>query len=319
MPRYKIKKNTREQRYSEAYDPKKHGISRSIIEAFLSCQQAADYRYRENLTPREEKFYFQEGTFLHSVDEKYYDQLIKKKPKSEDEAYQLCRSLLIKMEKAAIKQGALVTEKTNKLLLTAHQIMPSHKKYWFKKDKVVNWLGTEKDFRFPVLGGAYDFIGTYDRVYKAKSGRVGFYDGKYKQSWDANYLDGLELDLQAKTYALAIWKETGKVPSPAYFDLVRKPGWRIKKDETFTQFGERMAERVQEDQDKFFQRWKVIYQLQDMKNILQELEYYCEMFIDWFYRQKSMKNTTNCFGKYGTCSYIPICTHNDRTSFKTLT
>ena len=177
-------------------------------------------------------------------------------------------------------------------------------------------MATEGEFCLPLINPAsgtpsrtWQLAGKRDRVVRMSDGRVAIVE--YKTTSEALDIDSdlwgrLQMDRQISIYWLAALQEGIEVDTVIY-DVCRKPTIRLRKNETPTEYGERLRADMADRPDFYFRRQEVPRLQADLDECQGELWAWgkilrsCELDGHW------PRNTAAC-QRFGRCEYWDLCT-----------
>lgn len=73
-----------------------------------------------------------------------------------------------------------------------------------------------------------------------------------------------EQDPQVLMYVLGVWKSTGKFPYGVRYNIIRRPGQKIKKNEPLRDFISRVEEDIENRPDHYFKRHTIVIRKKDL-------------------------------------------------------
>lgn len=299
------------------YDYQRDGITQSLLQQFMKCRQAAEWSLQGwNSTYISPSFTY--GTIVHGILEKIYEGIMKKEVKSKP------TSLVIsKYSKGLEKQwhaenprvGKAMIENLQLSLALAEQLLPHYFDYWWKEDFYkIKWRSLEHQFKIP---------------YVTKDGRKTFIRGKRDGDSGEKYLklfetktksqinvDDLILTLwfefQVRMYLWAMKKEYKQIPVGVNYNIIRKTQIYKYKDESIIAYAKRAAQDVKKRPDWYFIRLEISITPKEIQDFEKELEFLIVDFMNWRDgKTGTYKNTAQCIDKYGTCSFLQLCSNQN--------
>ena len=306
------------------YDIIKHGVTQSALMNYLNCRQYAKLSL-EGVRPKRPASYFRYGEICHSVLEHVYTLVmgggITMYPDIEEiEVHVACAVKKYEDKNKLFKnpEDEQIAELQSVMLeVTIYEYF----KYWFKEDfKKVKWLEQEREFEFPVnintLNVPILLRGKRDASYMDGK-NICLFETKTKSQIDDNtFYELLALDFQVDLYALSLEYDYKKMPSGCRYNILRRPGQKLGKNESLKAFKDRLTIDVQDRPDHYFVRYKIDLGKKHMEDFKKELRLILTEYFQWVMKEiPTYKNTRSCISRYGTCQYLPICAYGNMTGF----
>ena len=300
------------------YDYKKDGITQGLFLTWMNCRQKARWFLDGWSSKYGNKEALTYGTIIHGILESVYDQIrlnkIKDIPSAQD-IKNLTKIVEKKWLKENPKANKYALEDLDMSLLIAESTLPAYFRFYWKKDiKELKWRKLEQEFSIPYVtkDGRKTFIrGKKDGVYGEKSIRLFETKTKSMISVD-NLIDTLWFEMQINLYLWAIEKTYKQIPSGVTYNIIRKTSLRMSSGESKVQYAKRVADDINKRPSFYFIRLNVSITKQDMDKFKEELEYLVTEFMDWCDgKTGTYKNTSQCMGKYGNCSFLGLCSKKD--------
>lgn len=202
--------------------------------------------------------------------------------------------------------------------MLAEAIMPIYFQFWHKDLKTIDWIALEHKFKTPI--GITHLIGRMDGNFipvKALKRRW-LFETKTKsrlgESGESNIVDILPHELQINLYLGAMVAMYGEIPGGVIMNIVRRPNFKGKKNETITQLNKRIIEDVKMRPEHYFIRMRMSVERSDLRRMQAEHEGLVNEFVKWSHGESAhYRNSDHCENKYGTCEYLRICSRNDYT------
>lgn len=292
-------------------------LSYSRIATYQECQRKYKLAFIDDIQPKKQPGYFTLGNAMHKFLETYYSKIanpekvikpifdeIREKAGdnlSQDAAYDLDVD-------QAIVEG----------IAKAYPL-----RYPNDFELYPNFL-TEKDAAIKVIRvgakGAqeFEYYGKLDILAQDKEGNWWVMDHKTATTIDPNYLTAAKLSWQTIGYMFLAKKILGGVwPKGVVYNVIKKPGIRLKKTETASQFVQRVfKEYTGPNGVNYFARQEIIYD----KGVLEEWQKESSFIGAEIVRKQGnekaqfVKNTGSCLAKFGTCKFIDICSNGGKVS-----
>lgn len=192
----------------------------------------------------------------------------------------------------------------------------------FSKDRD-KWEVTfsEQSFGMQLPNIPVEFVGTVDLGFLRNEEMI-LMDHKLHSSIGRHTVDHLPFDLQIMNYPTLVMKATGLKVAKVIYNVIKKPhpSTRVRKDETFQDFIERLKATYMLERDQYFHREVV----QAKKTRLQSaFNDFCLIAEDIFrkYDGKTSaqvldpnnwpRNSKACFDFFKPCPYLNLCKFGD--------
>jgi hypothetical protein len=302
------------------YDPREHGVSQSMLEAWLVCREKSRLSTLLGWSSSGASKPLTFGDLSHGILERVYNGVRSKKVRNLKDAVAMVPHAAVQARDAFFAAQPRVLTSTKDLVEECLAIllkqMPLYFDKWIKEDLAVEWILVEDKFAVPIKTkwGNIPMVGKFDGVIKRK-GKVGVFETKNKSQWSAELLDLLPLDLQL-SYYIAACHHKKLDPSFALYNLIRRPGERRKVDEPLKVFAERIEQNIIKEPSHYFERYDEQLTPKDIKTYCARAEALVQGFAQWYFEaphddRDLMWNSFSCENKYGVCSLLPICAKGD--------
>ena len=220
----------------------------------MNCRRAAYYWVIRCITLKRPRFSLENGTIWHNALDVLY-------------SFNSVPAAIKAIEKgfADLK----ITIPTN----TAYQInefeamlkgmIKGYAAQYLKSDlKTWNFLKTEKEFRIKnFLGTGLDFVGRFDAiVYIPKGPLKGIWILESKTTSDLTYYEtsSIRMSTQFLGYCYAAKEVTGKKPRGVIWNAIKKPGIRLKKNQTPEAYCKELEEDIPARPEFYFFREHIL-------------------------------------------------------------
>jgi hypothetical protein len=201
---------------------------------------------------------------------------------------------------------------------------------WWSVDKERHWVKIEDKFSVPfkMADGETVFLtGTYDGAYKSKkSDELWLFETKNKRTWDGEKLSCiLPFDIQVAIYLTALKRCEKLSPVGCDYNILKRPGEKIKKNESLFVFAERVAASMQQDPSKYFERINMRFSRSELLMMEERTVALVTEFYQWWksigckLAKDPLMNTGACDLPQRTCEMMPICMSNDTQLFEQIT
>lgn len=244
-------------RFASNWDFWEHGVSPSAMQMFVTCREQFRLRYVEGWKSRRSHLGTEFGECFHFILEKAYAM---KKPPS----MAIIDRWLDDYEKAWFKRNTMATTYQVDMLRTTLVLARATAPGYFRRyvgdwgtgkypipTKIVpkKWLGLETWFEIPYEfedGRRTKIRGRRDGVFETASKKLMVFDTKcLSMINESDLLEALPVNLQQMAYVWATWRETGRYPSGAVLNVVRRSGMKMSETESLSDFEQRVREEVE--------------------------------------------------------------------------
>jgi PD-(D/E)XK nuclease superfamily len=302
------------------YDPRKHGVSQSILEAWLVCREKSRLVTLQGWTNMGSSKPLTFGDLSHGILERIYKGIRAKKIKTPKAAIALVPTYAEEARQSFFRSmprvGTATKDLVEECLATLLMQMPLYCDKWLAEDLQLEWILVEDKFSIPVKTdhGIVPMIGKFDGVVR-KGKKVGVFETKNKSQWSAELLDLLPLDLQLSYYTAACHHKKMD-PQFVLYNLIRRPGERRGVAESLKMFTERIASNIHKKPEHYFERYEEQLTAKDVAQYVARANALVRAFTDWFVTNPHTErdllwNSFSCENKYGVCNLLPICSKGD--------
>lgn len=254
-------------------DIERDGVTYSFLNEFMLCREQARLTYVEGYTRDGIVEALDYGTLFH----KGMETVAQKKAKVAD--------ALLAMKKEGEKiirdrglkpvEAATIRDLSTK----ARIVFPWYHEYWRQKkghEFRSEFVAREEDFSleheipwFDLSNGGSTprkirLRGRFDAIFRLND-RLWLMENKTKSMIDEEGLTAsLSQDLQTQLYCYAIYLKFGELPAGVLYNVIRRPGLRLKQGEKPSQLYDRIEEDVKQYPSKYFMRWEVKFGKDDI-------------------------------------------------------
>jgi hypothetical protein len=302
------------------YDVDKDGVNASLLGRWLSCRELARL-YLLGWTPRSISAGRIFGVIVHQVQDAIYSDLQNGELDSLPSNKRVIREVR-KAEAAWKKQNPRADAKTLQTLemnvILAEAIMPVYFKFWHQDIMKMDWMSLEHKFRTPIAGT--HLIGRMDGNFRTVKGKklLWLFETKSKSRigdrGESNLSNILPHELQVNLYLGARVLRYKETPGGVVMNIIRRPGFKLKKNEGPQGFAARVAKDVQRRPEYYFIRMRMTVDKKDLERMRLEHDALVKDYTQWA-RGKGYhyRNSGQCENKYGTCDYLLVCANQDYT------
>jgi hypothetical protein len=170
-------------------------------------------------------------------------------------------------------------------------------------------VALEQDFRVHVPGTLADLGGRIDGLVSPTPGMVDLLEHKTAATVDRNYLEKLWSDLQILAYCWA-QRRAGVHVSGIAYNVLRKPSIRLRRDETWEDYGVRCAEWCKATPDAYT-RMHLIFTDTQIQAVEDDLR---TAIRDWEQARRSNRwprNRDACWKWGRACPFYRLCESGD--------
>lgn len=307
----------------DRYDVDKDGVNASLLGRWLACREYARL-YLLGWTPKRISAGRIFGTICHGVLDAIYSQIQNGELDRLPTADEIKREIA-KIEKTWRKQNPRADAATLQTLemnvILAEAVMPVYFKFWNQDISKMDWMSLEHKFKSPVAGT--HLIGRMDGVFrslKKKSKALWLFETKTKsrlgEKGESSLVDILPHELQVNLYMGAITALFKETPDGLVYNIIRRPGFKLKKNEGPKAYALRVAKDVANRPEYYFIRLRMTVEKSDLRRMMREHDELVADFTDWARGNgRHYRNSGNCENKYGSCEMLSICGRNDYHGF----
>ncbi len=323
----KIKRKKRSGKPSRFYDPVKHGVSQTSLYKFMACRKLCDIELRQGWEVKGVKAGMTYGTIVHGCLEYAYRDIMSKKLTTLPTLKQIRKyvnRIAMEWRKENPRCGKYGFEVLETSCLFAESVLPVYFDYWKKDLQLIRWEELEGYFREPyrIQNGQYagikiPIIGKKDGQYRSRAKDLWLFETKSKSRVDEEtLLRTLVFELQVNVYLWALKTTSGEIPAGVLYNIVRRPGLKLKQKESLKQFATRCVKDVLARPDFYFYRYEISFTEEDILKWELEFDGLMSDFYGWYIGNlRTYKNTGHCENKYGKCEAIAICSDGDYSRF----
>ena len=306
------------------YNLNTNGVTQSQLLNFLKCRQYSKLNLA-GWVPIKPSGAMQFGEMAHQILEDIYGDLIAHRRTKIPDAGEIMERVgkLVKAYTRDFgqKAGTEVLERLEYNALLLESLLPVYFKHWGKEDFTkIKWLEVEKEFSFrlPLADGTGITIkGKRDAAYAVGSSSYLFETKTKSQIDESTITELLAFDFQTDLYSLAMHSDYGKYPSGIRYNILRRPGNKVGKAESYPAFRKRITDEINKKPEYYFMRYKIETSKSKIEAFRKELIQIVTEFRDWQAgKLPTYKNTYSCISRYGTCQYINICGSNNFDGFR---
>src|ERR1044071_3917275 len=306
----KLRKEAKIKMTIEKYDPYKHGISQGLLTTFMRCREEARF-FLLGLEQIRVSAPLQFGSLAHRVLELIY--LNYKKVPSSKEVLTVLEKVykeFLKEEGERLSPEGMENLESNMAILQA--ILPHYFAFYKKDFGVMKWIELEQKFSVPSPIPGVNLIGRIDGAYNERK-ELWLFESKTKgRIEEDNLTDALAFDFQNNVYQYALNKKYQKHPAGVLYNIIRRPGQRLKKEENLRDFSKRIEEEVKKDPAYYFLRFEIAIPQSELKRFEKELTDVLQEFLKWCKGElATYRNTSACIQKFGPCRFLPKCANGE--------
>jgi hypothetical protein len=191
-------------------------------------------------------------------------------------------------------------------------MLPRYIEFWEKDFKEFEWVSLETEFdtefeNFRLRGKRDGLFQRKAKKGKKKSG-VWLLETKTKGTIAKDLADTLAIDGQNLFYVLATKLSTGHVPAGVLYNVVRRPGQKLKPGEGPSEYADRVAEDMDKRPEHYFVRVEVAYPKSIINRFTEDLARKLEAFRVWAEDMDANTYRSECACRQmWTCDYLQAC------------
>lgn len=317
------------------YDMERDGVTQSMLSMWLTCRMKARL-YIQGWDPKYTSPSLIYGSIGHSALELAYLD-IKAKKLSGPPSVALTRKYITETERRWMLENPKPNKESQQYLETSlaliDKTVPQYFEYWKDDFKKKEWVSLEEKFvtELKVPDGEGGFVvipvrGKKDGVFLSNKG-LWLFETKFKSMINEDdIVETLAFETQVMLYLWSLWTEKKELPRGVLYNIVRRTSLRQGVNESLIKFAQRVAEDMKSRPDFYFIRMESAIIQDDLEMFKKELvKIVGDMYAWWKGIAPHYRNTYSCVGKYGRCSYLPVCGREDysglikrKTMFKEL-
>lgn len=296
----------------------------SRLNCYNSCKRKDYWTNVRNLEPRAVRMPFFVGGSFHTGIQIFYDGF---KP---DEVLEMVDEYMEnEVSKMFVPPQDLQELEKNKTIVRG--MLMGYMKVHALEQKKWNVIVTEQSVVIALNGLDLDLIGTIDMVYEEtkkvpsvknpkvklvkKSLKIGEHKTASAMALSNGYFERLDMDMQINTYFLLAERGgLGKIDAINY-NVVQKPMIRLKNNETYEEFLERIEMEYSENEEKYFHRKTLDFKPKLFDENFKEVVHYAsdlkrhyengpDAVLD---KTNWPKNTKSCYEYNSRCPFFDLC------------
>ncbi len=250
------------------WDLYRDGVSQSFIENFLTCKQQTYLKYIRNWTRDVHSPAAEFGICFHWLLKKIYTA---KKPLP-------VKTLILQYKKEWLKYKKMVSQKQHDsqeiVYGMCERVLPEYLKRWngdfggkyeFGSDVVQpkKWVSLETRYEVPYTysdGRKTLLIVVFDGIFYDKKKGLWLFETKTKSRVDEETLQDMFIDdIQVMLSLLAIKRYYKVKPKGGLYNVIRRPGQKMLKEDSLKSFLTRIKKDVSNPKryDHYFMRWEI--------------------------------------------------------------
>lgn len=144
-----------------------------------------------------------------------------------------------------------------------------------------------------------------------KDGKLWLVEYKTAAQIGDDYISRLDIDSQVSAYIFYLEQELGEKIEGIIYRVLKKPGIRLKKNETPTQFYIRLGELFTEKSDEYLMEYVFHRSKEEIADFRSDLWQEAQYVLSAHRSNTWPRNTQSCV-MYGRCEYFPICKKQPR-------
>lgn len=287
------------------------GVTKSLIEKFLTCRRQAHISYVWGLESRGTTTSILIGTLVHDS-LNYLNRRIKSgktPPRFTAKKAAIGRFLDRQHSEYSQKFPSMHPDEVVYCMNVSYALAVGYvQKYNPSLEE------TEYEFCFTHKKTGMPVRGKIDGIHVDKNGDYWIHEIKTKSRIDVTATIGkLSYDLQAMMYCLAIRETKGVMPKGILYSLIKRPALRTRAGESPESFIARIEEDIQKDPDGYFTVIEGVVDPHEFEAWEKEFDQILSDIAVWGFGKfrNSPRNSAVCSTIYGNCPYIALCSRGD--------
>lgn len=312
-----------------SYNPWVHGVSQSMLQTRMDCDEKARLYILDGLTPIGHSKPLVWGDLWHETASLYFRALRScNNPKAKGVEHFCDRTEewisaveFAWVDRQLIKPSTQEKDDVQSYLAEIQMLLPHYIRHWWKQDHAAKWLLVEDKFKVQVSKDLPPLVGKFDRVAE-EGGEVVLHETKTKGQWSDRLMDWLPLDLQLGTYLTALPHVLKRQAARVSYDIIRRPQERRKVDESLKDFIARIELRVKKEPTHYFERFKMELEKVELQRHLDRTVALAMSYMRWYKEASPLTdkmltyNSGMCESRYGACPFLAVCSHADRSQLR---
>jgi ATP-dependent helicase/DNAse subunit B len=275
-------------------------ITFSEMDSFAVCPWQWQKKYVELKRAKRKSVKLSFGAAIHKGIEAFYLR--------QGNPLEVVRAYCNEVRRKAESDGVPIDTEYDLILKKAETVITAYTTRWTDDFNHWNIITVEPSFSIPLTihnGEPISIAGKIDRIVTEK--RTGFLhpvETKTVASWDPD-VNRLMLDFQVSVYSWAMSKMLHLQDVTFIYDILKKPMQRLKKNETETEYLERVKQEISEDLDVYFIRDKITRSRKEIERTEKELIIRCKELVDR--RRDGLVYRTPGDHCHWRCDFMPPC------------
>lgn len=324
----------------KGWDFNRDGVSQGFIHSFINCKLQTHLRYKELWTSKDDPIFREFGSCFHWLIPWALNSQFKKPPGHTAISHAINYYYELWQEQHP-KIASKKAQQMDYVFGLCEKVLPAYLKRWngdYPREKkykmgcnvvqVKKWMSFEETWKEP-----YEFKTGDDRILSIvflKGKFDGVFIDKKNDLWlletkclsvikEDEIMELLPLDIQCMLYLLAIYLKYGKKPKGVLYNIVRRPGLRQGKSETFKQLLDRVEKDVNHPkrQNHYFKRIEMVIDWSEIETwqktflnpVLGEIQDWSKGII------RTYMNPDALTSKYGRCELYHLIVHDAKNNF----
>ncbi len=270
--------------------------SNSSLATFDGCPRKYEYQYIQQLVPAVESDVLILGRTGHDALEVYYK-----------EGHDAAQEFLTCVP-ADNKEDALKARKIGALLFGYHD--------YYKNDNIIVLPDTdavEREFNVPLINPdtkakstTVSLVGKLDLIVRTEDSKKWLLDHKFKGS--VGEREHYAINSQSDIYLHALRLE-GIECEGIIWNIIRTPSIRVKKNESHDEYIERLRIDTLERPEFYFVRYIMKRWPEEIEETMKDIWLIHKDLLNSYQAKYFRRSPGECH-KYGTCRFLPLCSHS---------
>ena len=310
------------------------GVTKSLLETFLTCPQKLLLAYRNRFSPIRETEALEFGNIFHEALDGFYGQCSVRNLKRVNrwgvewlEAHlKACEQRDFARLQKQHSFDANWLQQTEKMYGVAWVTLKAYIQHWAKDAAEMDWEGLEETFAYPfdpLAEGVIDrptilLRGKRDGRYRDRSNKLRLFETKTKGTIEEDaILDRMSYEIQVMMYDLVTEREFGEQLGGVDYNLVRRTQLRQGKNESLALFLQRVEADIEDRPDFYFIRYQVSIDRAEREQWFTEFKGILWRLCCWWDGYGHYRDSGACTAHFGRCAFLPYCARGEKSAMLT--
>lgn len=272
-------------------------ISHSQTSVLNTCKRKFKYQYVDNLEPKTFNFSLSTGKIFHECIAHLYN------TGDLSETFKLLNEISEKIDTSAFTQDDF-NQHEKDLVMIQGMLQGAYDIFYLRdQEKNVKILEVEAEY-IEQISESYEFHLIIDLLLEI-DGKVCLIEYKTASQLGDTYFNRLKIDFQTRNYAALLNKKHNKKIEKIIYRIIKKPGIRIKQNETVSQYLDRLKEEFYSKPNSYFIEQEFSFTKEDSEKAFLNLEQNAQTHY-WTNEYKIYPMNTSMCGIIN-CPFIHLC------------